>query len=96
MKLKEFHEQMKNDPALAKEYLEFFKKNDDGKVKELTKEVAKKLNELQANTAKAFAESKGFTFEADTEGDAVIATINKDICKQMDKLIVDQMSKGNL
>lgn len=95
MKLKDFHEEMKKNPELAKEYLDFFKANNDSKVKELTKDVAKKLNELQVSTAKAFAEKKGFTFEADPEGDAVVSSINKNICEQMDKLIKDQMEKGN-
>ena len=96
MTIDELHEKMKADPALARSYIAYFRACNDDRVKALTRELARKLNEYQRETALAFAAENGFSLEADSESDVKIRSINRSICSQLDEMIRNQMGRGTV
>ena len=85
--MKQFVERLKNDKEFAAEFKEFMT-GQNGKVKGGTKQVGEQLNKLVMNSIREFAASKGITLVEDEQESHALAALSKQICHQLDDMIV--------
>ena len=87
--MNEFIEKLQNDKAFAQEFKAYLS-GTDGKVKEGTRQVGKELDKVVLEAVKGFAESKGITLTDDGEICKTLSNMSKQICKQLNEMIVKQ------
>ena len=85
--MKEFVKRLSGDKEFAAEFKEFLTAKND-KVKEGTRLVGEQLNKLVMSSVKEFAASKGITLKDDEPTAKSFAGLCKQICLQMDEMIV--------
>ena len=85
--MKEFIKRLNSDKEFAAEFKEFLTKKNE-KVKEGTRQVGEQLNKLVMGSIKEFAASKGMTLTDDEQTAKSLAGLSKQICLQMDDMIV--------
>jgi len=85
--MKQFVERLKNDKEFAAEFKEFMT-GQNGKVKGGTRQVGEQLNKFVMNSIREFAASKGITLTEDEQTSHALAGLCKQICNQMDDMIV--------
>ena len=85
--MKAFVERLSSDKAFAAEFKEFLAAKNE-KVKEGTKLVGEQLNKLVMGSIREFAASKGITLTDDEQTGKSLAGLSKQICMQMDEMIV--------
>ena len=87
--MNEFIRKMQSDKAFAEEFRAYLS-GADSKVKESTRQVGKQLDKVVMDTIKGFAESKGMTLADDPEVSKTLGNMSKQICKQLDEMIIKQ------
>ena len=85
--MKEFIKRLNSDKEFAAEFKEFLTKKNE-KVKEGTRQVGEQLNKLVMGSIKEFAASKGMTLTDDEQTAKSLSALSKQICLQMDDMIV--------
>ena len=85
--MKQFVERLKTDKDFAAEFKDYMLKKND-KVKEGTKLVGEQLNKLVMGSIKDFAAEKGMELKDDEQTSKSLAGLSKQICMQMDDMIV--------
>lgn len=85
--MKAFVEKLRTDKAFAAEFKEFLTAKNE-KAKEGTRQVGEQLNKLVMGSIKEFAASKGMTLTDDEQTAKSLAGLSKQICMQMDDMIV--------
>ena len=90
--MKQFVERLSTDKEFAAEFKEFMTRKNE-KVKEGTKQVGEHLDKLVMESIKEFAASKGITLQDDEQTKASLAGLTKQICLQMDDMIVRSFTK---
>ena len=85
--MKAFVNRLKTDKEFAAEFKEFLSAT-NGKVNETTRQVGEQLNKLVMGAIKEFAASKGMTLADDEQTAKSLAALSKQICLQMDDMIV--------
>ena len=85
--MKEFIKKLTSDKEFASEFKAFLTAKND-KVKEGTRQVGEQLNKLVMGSIKEFAASKGMTLTDDEQTAKSLAGLSKQICLQMDDMIV--------
>lgn len=85
--MKEFVKRLTSDKEFAAEFKEFLAAKND-KVKEGTRQVGEQLNKLVMGSIKEFAASKGMTLTDDEQTAKSLSGLSKQICLQMDEMIV--------
>ena len=87
--MQEFVKKLQNDKAFAEEFKAYLS-GADAKVKEGTRQVGKQLEKVVMDSIKSFAESKGMTLTDDPEISKTLDNMSKQICKQLDEMIIKQ------
>ena len=87
--MNEFIQKLQSDKAFADEFKAYLS-GADSKVKEGTRQVGKQLDKVVMDTIKGFAESKGIELKDDPEVGKTLGNMSKQICKQMDEMIIKQ------
>ena len=87
--MNELIKKLQSDKAFAAEFKAYLA-GADSKVKEGTRQVGKQLDKVVMETIKGFAESKGITLADDAEVSKTLANMSKQICKQLDEMILKQ------
>ena len=85
--MKEFINRLSSDKAFAAEFKAFLTTKNET-VKQGTKQVGEQLNKLVMDSIKEFAASKGMTLKDDEQTAKSLAGLSKQICLQMDDMIV--------
>ena len=85
--MKEFVKRLSSDKEFAAEFREFLTAKNE-KVKEGTRQIGEQLNKLVMGSIKEFAASKGMTLTDDEQTAKSLAALSKQICLQMDDMIV--------
>ena len=85
--MKEFVKRLTSDKEFAAGFKEFLTAKND-KVKEGTRQVGEQLNKLVMGSIKEFAASKGMTLTDDEQTAKSLSALSKQICLQMDDMIV--------
>ena len=85
--MKEFIKRLKTDKEIAAEFKEFLSAKNE-KVKSGTRQVGEQLNKLVMGSVKEFAASKGMTLVDDEQTAKSLAGLSKQICLQMDDMMV--------
>ena len=85
--MKEFIKRLKTDKEFAAEFKEFLTAK-NAKVKEGTRQVGEQLNKLVMGSIKEFAASKSMVLTDDEQAAKSLAGLSKQICLQMDDMIV--------
>lgn len=85
--MKEFVKRLSSDKEFAAEFKEFLTAKNE-KVKAGTRQVGEQLNKLVMGSIKEFAASKGMTLTDDEQTAKSLAGLSKQICLQMDDMIV--------
>ena len=85
--MKEFIKRLTSDKEFAAEFKAFLTAKND-KVKEGTRQVGEQLNKLVMGSIKEFAASKGMTLTDDEQTAKSLSALSKQICLQMDEMIV--------
>ena len=85
--MKAFIKRLSSDKEFAAEFKEFLTAKNE-KVKEGTRLVGEQLNKLVMGSIKEFAASKGMTLTDDEQTAKTFAGLSKQICLQMDDMIV--------
>ena len=85
--MKEFIKRLNSDKEFAAEFKAFLTAKND-KVKEGTRQVGEQLNKLVMGSIKEFASSKGMTLTDDEQTAKSLSALSKQICLQMDDMIV--------
>ena len=85
--MKKFVERLTSDREFASEFREFLTAKND-KVREGTRQVGEQLNKLVMDSIREFAASKGMTLTDDEQTAKSLAGLSKQICLQMDDMIV--------
>ena len=85
--MKEFIKRLSSDKEFAAEFRKFLTAKNE-KVKEGTRLVGEQLNKLVRGSIKEFAASKGMTLTDDEQTARTLAGLSKQICLQMDDMIV--------
>ena len=87
--MNEFIQKLQNDKAFADEFKAYLS-GADAKVKDGTRQVGKQLDKVVMDAVKGFAESKGIALSDDPEIGKTLGNMSKQICKQMDEMIIKQ------
>ena len=87
--MNDFIKKLQSDKAFAEEFTAYLS-GADAKVKEGTRQVGKQLDKVVMDTIKGFAQSKGIELKDDAEVSKTLGNMSKQICKQMDEMIVKQ------
>ena len=87
--MNEFIIKLQSDKAFAEEFKAYLS-GADSKVKEGTRQIGKQLDKVVMDTIKGFAESKGMTLADDPEVSKTLGNMSKQICKQLDEMIIKQ------
>ena len=85
--MKEFVKRLTSDKEFAAEFKEFLTAKNE-KVREGTRLIGEQLNKLVMGSIKEFAASKGMTLKDDEQTAKSFAALSKQICLQMDDMIV--------
>ena len=85
--MKECIKRLSSDKEFAAEFRKFLTAKNE-KVKEGTRLVGEQLNKLVRGSIKEFAASKGMTLTDDEQTARTLAGLSKQICLQMDDMIV--------
>ena len=85
--MKEFIKRLNSDKEFASEFKAFLTAKND-KVREGTRQVGEQLNKLVMGSIKEFAASKGMTLTDDEQTAKSLSALSKQICLQMDDMIV--------
>ena len=84
-----FIQKLRDDKAFAEEFKAYLS-GTDSKVKEGTRQVGKQLDKVVMDAVCGFAESKGMTLVEDPEVCKTLSNMSRQICKQLDEMIVKQ------
>ena len=87
--MQEFVKKLQSDKAFAEEFKAYLS-GSDAKVKEGTRQVGKQLDKVVMESIRSFAESKGMTLSDDPEISKTLGNMSKQICKQLDEMIIKQ------
>lgn len=87
--MNEFIKKLQGDKAFAEEFKAYLS-GADGKVKEGTRQIGQQLDKVVMDTIRSFAESKGMSLADDPEVSKTLGNMSKQICKQMDEMIIKQ------
>lgn len=85
--MKQFVERLKTDKEFAAEFKTFMS-GQNSKIKEGSKQVGEQLNKVVIDSIKEFAASKNITLTDDEQTSHALAALTKQICLQMDDMIV--------
>ena len=87
--MNEFIQKLQSDKAFADEFRAYLS-GADAKVKEGTRQIGKQMDKVVMDTIKGFAESKGISLKDDPEISKTLGNMSKQICKQLDEMIIKQ------
>ena len=90
--MKQFMERLQNDKDFAMEFRAFMTEKNNT-VKEGTRLVGEHLNKLVMGAVKEFAASKGMELKDDAVASKPLAALTKQICMQMDDMIVKSFGR---
>lgn len=85
--MRQFVERLRSDKEFAAEFRDFMTTKNQ-KVEEGTRLVGEQLNKLVTGSIQEFAASKGMTLTDDEQTARSLAALTKQICAQMDDMIV--------